>query len=332
MTLSDKELLRKYINGNCTPEELTRVKILLAKPGYSEMLDELLSEDGNPVIADHQAGDAQMQGWTNKISRKIAEDNQQRITPVIRKPYFFRYAAIWIVFALGAGVWGISYLKKAKEPATIAYTEIFNPNGKRTKILLSDSSAVYLGAGSKLRFPERFPDSTREISLEGEAFFEIAHNRKKPFIVHTADIQTKVLGTSFKITAFKGHPLAVEVATGKVRVDRLIAKKLQSLAVLTPGQQVIYTNGKTQNTTVTVDDLKEWKEGHLIHTEKPLRFIAEELERWYNVKITIASPKKADMLMDINITANIPINRVMKVLSASGNFKYQINGSEITIR
>lgn len=328
MTLLEKEVLRKYIQGNCTSQELASVKMLLAKPGAAEMLDELLTEEGNLITANEDALDFKMDSWTNKINLKISEEQLQERP---RQTAFFRYAAIWILFALGAGIFGISYFKKTKQPVAIAYQEIINPNGKRSKIVLSDSSTVYLGAGSKLRFPDQFKGNTREISLEGEAFFEIAHNKQKPFIIHTADVQTRVLGTSFKIIAFKAHPMSVEVATGKVRVDRLMHTKLQSLAVLTPGQQATYADGLTTKNSVAIDDLKEWKEGHLVHTEKPLQQIMEELERWYDVKISISNHKKARMLMDINISTNIPIGKVMKVLSASGHFNYKINGNSITI-
>lgn len=331
MELPEKDLIQKYISGKCTGDELIRVRAIMAKPGYTELFDEVLSEDGNPIVTSQEPVDFQMQNWTDMINSKLDQDRQNQSAPIIQKPYFFRYAAIWIIFALGASIWGLSYLKTSKEPLHIAYTEIVNPKGKRCRIVLSDSSTVFLGAGSKLRFPEQFTGNTREINLEGEAFFEITKNPERPFIIHTANVQTKVLGTSFKITAFKDQPISVGVVTGKVRVDRLIDHKLKSLAVLTPGQEVYYANETTENRKIEKDDLKEWKEGHLVHTEKPLSFIAEELERWYNVDIKISNADKAAMLMDINITANIPINKVMKILGKSGHFKYKITGNTITI-
>src|SRR6202000_336004 len=94
-----------------------------------------------------------------------------------------------------------------------------NPRGQRSVVRLSDSTIVYLGPDSKINFPGRFNGKTRELNLEGEAFFQVKKDHQHPFIIHTGDVSTTVLGTSFKITAFKGEPLTVSVATGKVRVD-----------------------------------------------------------------------------------------------------------------
>lgn len=332
MRISEKEILRKYIAGNCTEKELEKVREIMSQPNFNTLVDEILSEYGNPIKASIESdSDMRMQNWTELISRRIANDmsyHQQSF----KKPFFFRYAAVWIIMTMAAGLWGVTqvYQSKHKLPAT-AYIVKFNPSGKRTKLILPDSSVILLGSASRLRYPEHFTGTTREISLEGEAFFDVKKNPKKPFIIHTSEIRTKVLGTSFKITSFKGRPLSVSVATGRVAVDRFIGKQVQSLAVLTPGRRVVYSQGKVVTDVVDIDELTEWKEGHLVHAGKPLKEIAEELERWYAVKIEIKNAEIARMPMDINITANIPIDRVMKVLSISGGFKYSINGNIISI-
>lgn len=333
MELSDKDIIKKYIAGNCTGQEIARVRSIMARPDYNGLVDEVLSAQGNPVQANLDGEDEpQMRAWTEKISGRIAQDADRSNQRSLRKPFFFRYAAIWIVLAMSAGMWGVTQFRKSKQqPQAIAYMVKFNPSGKRTKLILPDSSVIVLGSESRLHYPERFAGTTREVSLEGEAFFEITKNPEKPFIIHTGEIQTKVLGTSFKITAFKDRPLSVSVATGKVRVDRFSGQQVESLAVLIPGQQVLYSQGKASTTGIEIDELTEWKEGHLVHIGRPLKEIAEELERWYAVKITVANAKLAKMPMDINITANIPIDRVMNVLSVSGGFKYTITGNNIRI-
>lgn len=332
MELSDKDIIRKYISGSCTEAEMVRVRSIMESSLYGQLMEEVLSEEGNPIQPrTTETKLPQMQDWLDKIDQRIAQE-QPATQKIIRRPFYMRYAAIWLLMTIGAGLFGIHYYSKdQKQTTAIVWTEKYNPKGKRTRITLSDSTVITLAADSRLRFPEKFTDSTRSVFLEGEAFFEVAHNPAKPFIVHTTGIQTKVLGTSFRITAFKDAATTVSVATGKVSVDQVSETSRQSLAVLTPGQQLQYADGQAQLLSVSVDDLQGWREGQLVYTGRPLREITDELGRWYNRHITYARPATAAIPMDINLDTHISVERVMKILAASGGFTYQIKQDTIII-
>ncbi len=331
MELSDKDILRKYISGNYTSQELERVQAIMQSPGYPALMEELLHEESNPI----QAGDAgvtsiHMQHWLEKIDRRIADVQQEQLYPKRRIPFYLRYAAVWLL-AIGMGVWGVRHFSQPRQEAVSqVWKEQYTPKGKRIRITLPDSSIVTLAADSRLRFPDSFKDSTRTIFLEGEAFFEVACNPDKPFIVHTADIQTRVLGTSFRITTFAGST-TVAVATGKVSVDQMEAEQQQSLAILTAGQQLSYANGKSELTSVLVDELTSWKNGQLVYTGKPLKRITDDLGRWYNKTITYQNSGKASIPMDISINTGLSIEKIMKVLAASGGFTYKMDRDTIII-
>lgn len=329
MELSDKDILRKYISGNCDSQELERVRAIMESPGYRALMDELLSEESNPI----QAGDTgmpsiHMQHWLEQIDRRISDIQHEQPHSKRRIPFYLRYAAVWLL-AIGLGVWGVRHYSLPKQEASLVWIEQYSPKGQRIRITLPDSSVITLAADSKLRFPERFNDTTRSIFLEGEAFFEVVHHPEQPFIVHTAGIRTRVLGTSFRISTFAGST-TVSVATGKVRVDHEEAQQ-QSLAILTAGQQLSYANGKAELTSVAVDELTGWKEGQLIYTGKPLRGITDDLGRWYNKTITYRNTGKAAIPMDININTRLSIEKIMKVLAASGGFTYKIDRDTIVI-
>nr|WP_068890022.1 FecR family protein [Pedobacter panaciterrae] len=338
----DKALIKKYLAGLCDKEELKLVKDFLRQENAQQLFNEVWDEQwAGKITEGDTAGDPlQMADWKSKIHQRIDRaslTSEVSVTKTSRISFVhkitkWQYAAIWTILFIGAGLW-VNTSKKSHEQSVVAFIEKYNPNGRRTIITLPDSSQVYLGPDSKLRYAEKFIGNTREIDLEGEAFFEVTKNHKKPFIIHTGIITTKVLGTSFKVDAFINKPVTVSVSTGKVRVDRHKAGKIESIAILMPGQTVTWNETSHLRTlgSAVVSDISGWKDGRLVFNEVPLSEIAGILERWYDVKISFNSEKTASRLMKINLTANVSINTMIKILSASGQFKYHIQDNHITI-
>ena len=184
---------------------------------------------------------------------------------------------------------------------------------------------------ASLIYPSRFIGNTREIDLQGEAFFEVAKNPKKPFIIHTGEIRTLVVGTSFRINAFKDKPFLVEVATGKVRMERQRANHRTSLAVLTPGQSMTWKNNHAILGQINADDVTEWKNGRLVFNGSTLKEMASVFERWYNVKVIFKHQAKAEEHITITLTANVPLSEIMEVLARTSRFQYKIRGREVII-
>ena len=195
---------------------------------------------------------------------------------------------------------------------------------------------VTLGSGSTLRYPRSFNGNTREIQLTGEAFFNVTKNPNKPFIVHTRSLQTRVLGTSFKIDAFNGQPVVVAVATGKVQVDRNDSgsNQLPPLAVLLPGNEVTWSpeSGKAILSHVVIEDIAGWEKGQLAFTGTPLREVANRLERWYNVKIAISNKRKAAYRMNCILDGTQPLKKSLEVLKATIQSNYTIKDSVVIIQ
>lgn len=334
-----KDLIRKYLNQRCTPSEIEELKKLMNTPGIELLFDEVLSETWTGLEPEHDVDQPRLNQQLNKFYSRVNEhaqgSDEQRSQPalirVLKNRKYLSYAAIWVVAIMGF----IAYrmLRANTPPATqqVAMREITNPYGRRSKIVLPDSSEVYLGAGSKLTVPESFTGNTRTISLAGEAFFQVTKNPKRPFIIHTGTIQTRVLGTSFKIEAFDHQAMTVAVATGKVRVDQYANGKHISLAVLTPGQKMTYDNGQASVNPTTIDDVKSWKDGRLVFKNQRLSEITAVLERWYNVKFQYKNPAKADERITVRLQGGDPLERIMKVLSATGHFKFSIEAEIVRI-
>jgi len=332
-----KDLIRKYINQDCNPAELEEMKKLMLLPDAQQLFDDVLSENWDGLEPVQNTDTPELNKKLSIFYERLAteeketlqqEENHQISRTTVKKGYL-KYAAV-LAFALLSTViyW---QFKKTPVQEFIAMREQINANGQRSKIILPDSSEVFLGAGSKLTFPEKFKTGSREVTLEGEAFFQVTKNPRRPFIIHTSSVQTKVLGTSFKIQAFKGRPLLVSVATGKVRVDDYAGSRPTSLAVLTPGQQVTYFRGTAVRAMTDINDIKSWKDGQLVFHQRRLNEITAELERWYNVKFVYQQPAKAKEEISIVLQADVPLNKIIKVLSATGHFNYKIINKQITI-
>lgn len=337
----EKDLIRKYINKQCTAEELQELEKLMLRPGIQHLFDEVLDERFialTPQTDTEQTHLDELLGkFNNKLNRVHAPVNLTQPAEAIPASVFkikkyLPYAAIWALVVSGFFAYRFVSVKNGAAIQKVAMREMVNPYGQRSKIILPDSSEVFLGAGSKLTIPEKFTGNLREISLQGEAFFQVTKNPKRPFIIHTGTVQTRVLGTSFKIEAFKNKPLTVSVVTGKVRVDDYAGNIHTSLAVLTPGQKVTYDNGQAIAGKAIIDDTKAWKDGRQVFSGQALAEITDVLERWYNVKVEYKTAKKAEEKISVILNADKPLDNIMKVLSATGHFKYAINGKLITIR
>jgi ferric-dicitrate binding protein FerR (iron transport regulator) len=173
--------------------------------------------------------------------------------------------------------------------------KIIIPYGKKSMIMLSDGSKVWLNAGSQLIYPSVFSEKTRQVMLVGEAFFDVAKNTKKPFIVRTTDISIHVLGTRFDISAYPEDKLIQTVLVeGKVNLTysgKGILNREYSVE-MKPNQMVVVnkSTGESRSQTVDVSKFVSWKDGMLEFEKVDLVRALKQVERYYNVRIQLADP------------------------------------------
>ncbi|MDO5977643.1 FecR family protein [Flavivirga spongiicola] len=199
--------------------------------------------------------------------------------------------------------------------------------GDKKEVYLPDGSKIVLNADSELTYPKEFNDSIREVTLIGEAFFDIKRDENKPFIVNTNSIKIRVLGTSFNVKSYaKDTKVETTLVTGKVE----LIKDEETPIVLAPSQKAVFhkKENKLEIEEVKSLDVVAWKDGTLIFNKTPLREVAIDLERKYNIEININSLK----LLNYEYTGtfdNLSIYEVLKLLTISSPIKYTIEGKEI---
>lgn len=334
MQAEDKNLLKKYLYGQCNPKEYLRVHELLKHPDLQDVMQELTSGEWDEPSGPDEEVNEIVGDWKTKLNSRIlssesAYPKKTAFNKHVKKQVVLRYAAVWAgVFLMAMlAVWQIRTFDNTQH---LELRQITNRQGKPLKYLLPDGSEVYLAAGSRLYSPAKFDGNTRELSLEGEAFFQVKRDESKPFIVRTGKIQTRVLGTSFKINANQGQPVVVSVATGKVTVSADNIKQTQTLAILTPGLKVTWNSktGRAVQGKVDIYGLEQWKSGSMVFDDQTMSQIALELQRRYAVKIDFIDAEMANMQISGTFPSNKTIGQVMTALAIAGKFRFETQNNK----
>lgn len=198
---------------------------------------------------------------------------------------------------------------KTKNLQVPVSNQVIIPSGTRSTVTLSDKTVVYLNAGSKLIYPSEFTGNEREVLLFGEAFFEVSKNKSKPFIVKTAALSVKVLGTKFNISAYsEDNDIQTVLVEGMVSVKRNDASFFDRSITLEPNQMVRYDKQSKELITAKVDPeyYTLWKDGMLKFENEELSSIIHKIERFYNLTITLKDPTKGNIQMSgkLNLSEN----------------------------
>lgn len=206
--------------------------------------------------------------------------------------------------------------------------------GKIITVLLPDSSEIWLNSGSSISFPQNLKHAgIRMVKLNGEAFFKVKRDPAHPFIVKSNNIQTRVLGTSFNIRAWKNYRPEVTVLTGKVAVSRDSAGTQSAAVHLLPNQKVTYNTKLALLVRENVEDAKtstEWRTGKMYFNKTPMEDVFQTISRKYALKVV--SDRSFD---NCELTAkfnNVNINEVLRTLELTFDIQYTINKQTIYIK
>ncbi|MET3499599.1 ferric-dicitrate binding protein FerR (iron transport regulator) [Mucilaginibacter rubeus] len=207
---------------------------------------------------------------------------------------------------------------------------------EKIKMLLPDSSVVYVGSETKITWPEHFePGHPRYISLEGEAFFDVKHDATRPFIIKSGKLETRVLGTSFNLYAYPAdNTVTVTVRTGKVGVIENRNGIRTTLSLLSPGMRITYRNNDHNYwvSSVKATESDGWISNRFVFRDENLGDILFKLQRYYDVRFEIKNPALARCRFNATFF-NQNIHGVMQQLSimSSGHIKYRINNNKTVV-
>ena len=235
---------------------------------------------------------------------------------------------------------------------TANLSEISTRNGSRSRINLPDGSVVWLNAGSKLVYDKNFDSHLREVTLTGEAYFDVVKNPSKPFIIHAGKMDIKVLGTLFNVKSYPNEELT-EASLIRGSIEVTIRDQPSKKIILKPNEKIIVSNepasvndkaspAERNDPVVAITHLSyepkdstiietSWVENKLIFMDESFKDMAVKLERWYGVLIRFDNEQVQQMRFTGSFIRNESIHQAMAALKITGNFNYTINENIVRI-
>ena len=316
-------LATKYYSREASAEEVERLNVFLKEEKYSVLFNRI-GETWKQAGRATPSSPYNIARGLAMLTAKIRNSNPSfRWEKEIKQSriFFFHPAATRIaasfavltILVVGA-LFVVHHLKQ--RAGSTSWNEKKTVMGEKSIVTLLDGTRITLNAGSKLKYPVRFGEDSREVILEGEAYFEVAHNANKPFIVHSGNISTKDLGTKFDVCAFPNEAtIAVSLEEGAVEVSAAASGARSREIVLSPAQQFVY-NRENETSTIDSFDFQKtigWKDNILVFDNEPLSKILLPLERYFGVKFEIAEPAFTNRTIKANFK-NESLWTVVKVL------------------
>jgi len=366
------ELIAKKLSGEATPQELVELeKLLRDHPDMHYPIQTVAdlwhhptpdSEDAQAAFSLHEERMKQL-----GVSIEPAVETIQPISRVLRRRSI--YLALSMAVLLSCIV-GYRYrasvfnrnekLAAEKLAAGGDKSEISTRYGSRTKLLLPDGTQVWLNSGSKLSYNKSYGNGTREVSLAGEAYFDVVKNAAHPFIIHTVSIDIKVLGTAFNVKSFPGEK-NTETSLIRGSIEVTFKNRPSEKIILKPNEKLITANeesakdslqqqavaGKAkpvaekEEPLVLVSHLTyqprdstvietSWMENKLIFRSETFEELAIKMERWYGISIRFAD-QEIKLKRLTGVFENESLQQALQALQLTTPFSYKTNKTEVII-
>jgi len=328
-----EELFEGYLQNTLSDAEQQQMMEIMQQGEHDDFLKEkihdMLKSDYVTDVMDKKQSDDIL---NYILSKPNSESKVLDLNPKRRRKVFlqslFAAASIALLIALGNSLF---FKQKAtpptitpETPAVVAQNTLIDFSGKQL-VHLPDGSTVLLNDNSTLKYDQNsFDSKTREVTLTGEAFFDIKHNPEKPFIVHTGKVQTRVLGTAFNINAQNSlDNIEVTVARGKVQVGDV--EKVYG--VITPNQQIKVnkSNLSFEQNNVSAAIVTEWKSNYLILDDLNMAEAVSLISQKYKVQILISNEKIKNCRITASFLNEEDLDHVLKVISSVIETEYRYN-------
>ena len=311
----NKDIIKKYASGDYTSMEEQYVEEQLGGNTNTSEIKELLREDWNNLSDFDDKKDL------NPVLKNIHE-NIKSIRKEGKLVKLFRtYSRIAAVLLPLAVLFALPLYQNDDDQSELAYTSIHAPKGAKVQFTLPDGTNGWLKGGSELSYPVIFNE--RHVSLKGEAYFDVAHDKKRPFEVVGADSKVVVLGTKFSANMWPDHKTTeVVLESGKVK---FVLNHNDESTLLAPGQRLIY-NKSTEDIAIEAVEAhvaNAWVNGVLIFRGEDLKEVAQKLSDWYNVEVVLEGSYPQDFQFRATFK-NESIREVLRLLKMTAPITYKI--------
>jgi ferric-dicitrate binding protein FerR (iron transport regulator) len=302
----DTDLLIKYMNGECSDQEkITIINWLDSDPKH-------MSE----FMALRKLNDISIWQTTATENKKVKKSK-----PSLKQWYIevLKYAAILLIAFISCYCF---FSNPEQEIQTVMQT-IDVPAGQRVKVTLVDGTTVWLNAKTKLTFPNQFSENVRNVTIDGEGFFDVSHNESKPFIVNTDKYNIKVLGTKFNLMAYSEKEIfKTSLLEGAVEI--LYPGCTKGINIK-PNEQISLKNNQLVISPISCMNHFLWKDGIISFNNESFPEMAEKLELYFDLKIEIKNDKILNYKCTGKFRTKDGVEHILKVLQLSNKFRYSID-------
>lgn len=365
-------LMARKLSGEATQEELQELEGMLREnpaAGYSkEVLNDLWQNDTHP---DRQYSESRYKELVQQIKNMGIDDGKfsnddhfingstEELPVKSSKRRWLVAFSMAVVVVLAASIYYLSGTEGNNKDAETAHSknQISTKNGSKTSLVLPDGTKVWLNSGSQLVYDKNYGNKLREVSLIGEAYFDVIKNPERPFLIHTSKMDVKVLGTAFNVKCYPGEKTTeTSLVRGSLEIS---LKDRQEKIMLKPNEKLVINNEdfsklktgeaaavnipvrKNEKPIISLSHLTllpadntvietAWVQNRLIFNSESFEEVALKMERWYNVKIDFDD----ESLKDEKLTGNFERETVVEALNALrlvASFTYTIKNEKITI-
>ena len=320
-----KEELDNYFLGNLSDEE--KATLLDKIESDENQKSEFIRMQNTVALSKlyDQKGDRE---WAGRMIKELDRKAKQKQT---RRIYLnmARYAAVIALVVING--WLFTDKISLLEEEETAYTVVEVPKGQRICMTLTDGTEIWLSPRSVLHIPEKFRKDERVVKLNGEGYFSVTKDDKKPFIVQTKLHNIKVLGTHFNVFSYsESERFTTDLLEGKVEVTN--REKQENAIVLKPGEKVSLENNQLVKSISIFNNEDYLKNGIFSFSNKPFDEILEYLTLWYDVRFDIKDSAKKELLVSGKFRQSDEIKNILKALQGVHTFKFkEINEQRIEI-
>ena len=353
------ELLKKYFENKCTPEEASQVLQWIEKSDASMALE----EDFNSAWQKIKVKPGDYKKWSGKLEKvheridmevlyeslntakkknKVEYIDRDRAPKSVKerleyseqrkKRYLIPglFAAVIIVFLT---VVYFQFPEKVEQSPALAQLKKSTESGQKLSFHLDDGTRVVLNSGSKLYYPASFNNLERKVTLEGEAFFDVRKDIHRPFRVVTQSVVTTALGTSFNINAFPGKEnIEIALVTGKISVEKTLQSGKDNALILIPGEMATFlkSDHTFSKSPFSFNHKIGWKDGLICFKDADYHEIVRKLECWYGVSFHSNKIPAKEWKFN-GIFENQTLDNIMIALQFGHDFEYELKGKNVKL-
>lgn len=314
--LNIDEIIIRYLDGTATDSDKEQLLTWLKESdknlhSYSEFRDVWFASQSNSSVH------SDMEKALKRLEKRIKGKESEKKINIVSPYNFYKTARVAAFFTL-LFIIGITFYhigRNVTKKDILILNHLITDSGSKRCFVLPDSTIVWLNSNSKLEYPTTFSESSREISLEGEAYFEVSHDVNKPFHVHAGDMDIEVLGTHFSVENYPDKKgVEAVLAEGRIKVT---GSEIPVPLVLEPGELIRYDKSNKQTVVKKVDaeNYISWIQNELTFDNAKLADIVMNLKKWYSIDIECDSSIGQNLSMSFTLHKGEDLDEILKAMT-----------------